>query len=77
MQGKSIRCTIGRSGHFTPEQARKIAKEKLYFLSISVDPNKQEKEAQAKTVTLADALEDYRVSTNCMALSVMVHLLFC
>ncbi|MCE7886674.1 MAG: DUF4102 domain-containing protein [Alphaproteobacteria bacterium PRO2] len=59
MQGKAIRCTIGRHGHFTPEQARKIAKEKLYLMSIGIDPNKQEKEAQAKTVTLDEVLEAY------------------
>jgi hypothetical protein len=60
MQGKSIRWTIGRHGHFTPEQVRKIAKEKLYFMSFGIDPNKQEKKAQAKTATLAEVLESYK-----------------
>ncbi|MGB4107835.1 MAG: tyrosine-type recombinase/integrase [Alphaproteobacteria bacterium] len=60
MQGKSIRWTIGRHGHFTPEQARKIAKEKLYFMSMGVNPNEQEKAAQAKTATLAEVLDSYK-----------------
>lgn len=57
MQGKAIRCTIGRHGHFTPEQARKIAKEKLYLMSIGINPNRQEKDQQAKAVTLNEVLE--------------------
>lgn len=32
MQGRSVRYTIGRYGHFTVEEARKVAKEKLYLI---------------------------------------------
>ncbi|MBV1929700.1 MAG: tyrosine-type recombinase/integrase [Gammaproteobacteria bacterium] len=59
IRGRTIRCTIGRHGHFTAEQARKIAKEKLYQMANGVDPNVEADKERTKSVTLGDALESY------------------
>lgn len=57
--GRTVRYTIGRHGHFTPEEARKIAKDKLYVMSLGVNPNEQEEQLKAKTITLEKVLESY------------------
>ena len=62
IRGRSVRFTIGRHGHFTAEQARKIAKEKLYQMANGVDPATEEKENHARTVTLGRALDEYLLS---------------
>ncbi len=62
IRGRSVRFTIGRHGHFTAEQARKIAKEKLYQMANGIDPTAEEKEDHAQTVTLGSALESYLTS---------------
>lgn len=59
IRGRSVRITIGRHGHFTPEQARKIAKEKLHLMAQGINPNVIEKETRAKEVTLREVLETY------------------
>lgn len=59
IRGKSIRYTIGRHGQLTPEEARKIAKEKLYLMSCGVNPNEQETVERAKAITVLSALESY------------------
>lgn len=59
IQGRSIRCTIGRHGHFTPEQARKIAKEKLYLMAQGIDPNAEDDKQRTQNITLEDALTAY------------------
>ncbi len=59
MQGKSVRYTIGRYGHFTPEEARKVAKEKLYLMSTGVNPLEKEREEQAQKITLQTVLEQF------------------
>lgn len=48
--GRTVRYTIGHHGHFTAEEARKIAKDKLYVMSLGVNPNEQEEQLKAKTV---------------------------
>lgn len=58
IQGKSVRYTIGRHGHFTPEEARKIAKEKLYFMALGNNPNEQEAE-RTKDITVEKVFESY------------------
>jgi integrase len=59
IQGRSIRCTIGRHGHFTPEQARKIAKDKLYLMAQGIDPNAEEDKKRSQNITLEDVLNAY------------------
>lgn len=59
IQGRSIRYTIGKYGHFTPEEARKIAREKLYQMSLGVNPNIQEQEERAKAIKLEKVLQAY------------------
>jgi len=59
IQGKTIRFTIGRHGHFTPDEARKIAKDKLYLMAQGINPNIKEKEDNRKIITLSQVLESY------------------
>jgi integrase len=59
IQGRSTRYTIGRHGHFTPEEARKIAKDKLYIMAQGVNPNAEDEEERAKAITVEAALESY------------------
>src|SRR5689334_17870518 len=59
MRGRSIRYTIGRHGQLTPEEARKIAKEKLYQMSCGINPNEEETQQRVKAITVMAALESY------------------
>ena len=59
IQGKSIRYTIGRHGQLTPEEARKIAKEKLYLMSCGINPHQKETQIKAQSITIAAALDSY------------------
>lgn len=59
VQGRSIRCSIGRHGHFTPEEARKLARDKLHLMASGINPNQQAEEKQAKAITLEQTLESY------------------
>jgi integrase len=59
IQGRSIRYTIGRHGPVTPEEARKIAKDKLYIMSRGVNPNIEEQRERAQAITVEAALESY------------------
>ena len=59
IRGRSVRFTIGRHGHFTAEQARKVAIEKLYQMANGINPNAKEKEDHAQTVTLNSVLDSY------------------
>ncbi|MBK7362156.1 MAG: tyrosine-type recombinase/integrase [Micavibrio sp.] len=54
-----MRYTIGKYGHITPEEARKIARDKLYLMSLGMNPNEQEQGNRAKTMTLDMLLESY------------------
>lgn len=49
MNGKTVRYTIGRHGTFTPEQARKEARDKLHLMSLGINPNE---EARRKDITI-------------------------
>lgn len=62
VQGKSVRCTIGRHGHFTTDEARRIAKDKLYLLAQGIDPNKLEQEEKKELITLRDVLKSYQLT---------------
>jgi integrase len=59
IRGRSVRFTIGRHGHFTAEQARKVAQEKLYQMASGIDPNAEADKDRDKSVTLGSALENY------------------
>lgn len=60
VQGKSVRCTIGRHGHFTTDEARRIAKDKLYLMAQGIDPNKMDEEQKKEIITLNDVLKSYQ-----------------
>ncbi|MBG77471.1 MAG: integrase [Alphaproteobacteria bacterium] len=60
INGKSVRYTIGRHGHFTPDEARSIAKEKLYLMAQGINPHEREKEDRKAIVTLRHVLKCYR-----------------
>lgn len=59
IQGRSVRYTIGKYGHFTLEEARKAAKEKLYHMSLGIAPAKQEKDESIKDITLEQVFIEY------------------
>jgi len=61
IQGKAVRCTIGRHTHVTAEQARKIAKEHLFWMSQGINPNEKYNMSENKDITLIGALEGYLV----------------
>jgi len=60
IRGRSVRFTIGRHGHFTPEEARKIARDKLYLMSQGINPNTLKTEEKRKEITLAKVLKNYQ-----------------
>ena len=62
IQGRSVRITIGRHGHFTPEEARKIAKDHLYLMAQGIDPSKLEEKQREGVVTLKQVLEAYKLT---------------
>ena len=57
INGRSVRCTIGRHGHFTADEARRLAKDKLYLMAQGVNPNQLE---DKKPVTLELVLKSYQ-----------------
>lgn len=59
MQGRAVRYTIGRHGVFTPDEARRIAKEKLYLMGTGINPNEQEKSDECKAISLQRVMEHY------------------
>lgn len=56
---KVVRVTIGKHGVFTAEQARLEARELLLMMAKGINPNDKEKENQARSVTLEQALQDF------------------
>jgi integrase len=59
IQGKTIRYTIGRHGHFTPEQARRIAQDKLNQMAQGINPNVANDKDERDNITLHDMLMHY------------------
>jgi integrase len=55
-RGKTVKLTIGRFGRWTPEKARKRARELAVDLDKGTDPRQQEREARAKGTTLREAM---------------------
>ncbi|MGE3171536.1 MAG: tyrosine-type recombinase/integrase [Planctomycetota bacterium] len=55
-RGKSIKLTIGRYGAWTPDAARKRARELVVELNRGIDPREQERAARAQGTTLAEAV---------------------
>lgn len=59
IRGRSVRYTIGRHGVFSPDEARKIARDKLHLMSQGINPNILEEKAKAQEITLDMALDSY------------------
>jgi integrase len=59
VDGKTVRVTIGRHGHLTPEIARREAQHILGGMALGANPVDQKKEARAKAVTLQEAFNDF------------------
>jgi integrase len=59
IHGRTVRVTIGRHDPFTPEVARKKARELLAQMASGQNPNHTKREARAKGITLAEAYKDY------------------
>ncbi len=59
IHGRTVRVTIGRHGPFTPQAARKRARDLLAQMASGQNPNHAKREARAKGITLAEAYEDY------------------
>ena len=62
IRGKTVRCTLGRHGHLTTDEARRIAKDKLYLMSQNIDPNKMDANKKETTITLHDVLKSYQLT---------------
>ena len=60
MDGKTIRYTIGRYGHFTVEEAKQLAKDCLYLMSQGINPNNRDKEDRKKIITLEEIFKSYK-----------------
>lgn len=60
---KTYTSKIGAYGHFTPEQARRLAQQKLYLLAQGIDPEEVKREEALKLMTLQEVLDDY-LKTN-------------
>jgi integrase len=59
VNGNSKRITIGKHGIFTPDEARKEAKERLRDMAKGIDPNDVKKTNEALTITLAEVGSAY------------------
>ena len=59
VNGKVVRVSIGKHGLFTAEQARNEARNILGQFARNINPNEVEKAERARSVTLAQVLEDF------------------
>lgn len=59
IRGRSVRLSLGKYGHLTPDKARKLAQEKLYLMSQGIDPREQQRQEQAQNITLSTILDEY------------------
>lgn len=59
VKGKTVRVSIGKHSVVAPEQARKLAKEKLAVMAQDVNPNELKRENRIKSITLHEAYIDY------------------
>lgn len=59
IRGRTVRSSIGRFGHFTADEARKIAKDRLYHMAQGINPNDDGKQAVQSAITLGVVLESY------------------
>lgn len=60
INGKAIRYTLGLWGQITPDQARRLAMEKLAEMTKGLNPAEVKREAKIKSVTLQEVFEDYK-----------------
>lgn len=59
---KTVRVTIGKHGALAPEQARKLAKQKLAIMAQDINPNAVDKDKRIKSITLQEAYNEYMSS---------------
>ena len=59
VSGRTRRVKIGRHGDWTPEEARKRARELLVELDQGKDPTAEKRKRAARGVTLRQALEEH------------------
>lgn len=59
VNGRVVRCTIGKHGVFTAEQARQEARDLLRLMAKGINPNDEKAQKKAKCMTLADAFHDF------------------
>lgn len=59
VNGKSVRHTIGKHGHWTPDQARDEAKGLLHSMCKGVEPKAEKKRIAAQNQTLKELVAEY------------------
>jgi len=64
IRGRTVRYTIGRYGHYTLDEARKVGREKLIDISNGIDPNAAKNATNFDRVKLEQVLEDYVAAKN-------------
>ena len=63
IMGRARTGKIGPYGIFTPDEARKIARNKLNLMAQGINPDELERQEAVKSMTLKEVLEDY-LKTN-------------
>lgn len=61
---KTVRVTIGRHGIFTPDEARKEARQLLALMAKGINPNEKKRQEQSKSITVRDAFSEYLISRS-------------
>lgn len=61
VNGRNRRVTLGRFGPLTVEQARREAQKYLGKVATGIDPKAEAREASARTITLAQVVEEYLI----------------
>lgn len=59
VKGRLVRCTIGRLGIFTLDEARHEAKQKLAMMALGRDPVAEARAARAQGITFGEAAREY------------------
>jgi integrase len=57
--GKTVRVTIGRHGLFTPDEARRLARDHLQLMAKGANPNDVKRQTELEQVTLEQAFEEF------------------
>ncbi|MFC4271796.1 tyrosine-type recombinase/integrase [Sneathiella chungangensis] len=62
IRGKTVRYSIGKNGQVTHDNARKIAKDKLYMMSQGINPNAEQKQKAKEAISLEETLKEYLIA---------------